>query len=396
MFEPILKQLACPGQRNPCGGQLNLRSDHSVPGGNHLGCEDVISGLLCCEACGQSYPIIAGIAVILPDWSDYILARCRHISALPAAALPVEAVQLLTDPNARHRRIAQVDNWEATDVLNGYLLSHFLFHALDGPGDLDSIFSSKRIAAQVRQDWPQTPLFLLKSWLTGDLLSGGVLELGCSVGGTVPLLAELLSGPYLGLDMSIRSVAMARRLILGTADAARGLLPEQFALSAKDGLDNATRSRLRGLAVDFVVADALRPPVAKHDWDVVSAMNMVDFSPDPVSFVQMQADLLRLGGRCFTTAPLSPHSPAYKALSDWSSGSASSPADVLTGAYRQAGLALSQWQVDLPWIVPRGPRYVEYFSVDAFLLERLSSPEADIPKETGEWCNDNNTGQVSS
>ena len=385
MFEPSLAQLACPGQLRPCGGRLDLRADRSALGANHPAGEDVVSGLLHCEACGQSYPIIAGIAVLLPDWPDYIRSRHRHIADLPTDALPKETVQLLNDPDVRHRQIAPGDDQESDDVLNAYLLSHFLCCVLDDLGELDDIFSSARIADRVRRDWPQTPLALLKSWLAGDQLCGKFLELGCSVGGTVTLLAELLAGPYLGLDLSIRAVAVARRLILGTGEAAQGLLPVQFGLPIDDGLDDATRSRLHELAVDFIVANAWHPPVAAHAWDVVSSMNMVDFSPDPLSFVRMQADLLGPGGRCFTSAPLSPHSPASKSLlSDQATGSAASPTDALADAYRQAGLALSRRQDDLPWIVPRGPRYVDYFSVDALLLTRLPAPETDIPIEPGQ------------
>ena len=67
MFEPSLAQLACPGQLRPCGGRLELRANRRASGANHPAGEDVVSGLLRCEACGQSYPIVAGIAVLLPD-----------------------------------------------------------------------------------------------------------------------------------------------------------------------------------------------------------------------------------------------------------------------------------------------------------------------------------------
>lgn len=374
MFEASLEQIACPGQVSDCGGRLKIRVDGTASGASYPENDDIVSGLLRCDSCSQSYPIIAGIAVLLPDWCDYIFARQRLLTSLPVAALPVEAQQVLNDPDARDRRNEQGENWESDDILNAYLHSHFLADNIDGPGELDDLFSSARIADQVRRDWPQTPLFLLKSWLAGDRPCGAFLELGCSVGGTVTLLAELLAGPYLGLDVSIRAVAVARRLVLGAGDAAQGLLPRQFASPDKDGLDDETRSRLHGQVVDFVVANAWRPPVAARTWDFVSAMNMVDFSPDPMRFVRMQSDLLRPGGRCFTSAPLSTHSPASKSLSDHATGSADSPTDALADAYRQAGLALSRRQDDLPWIVPRGPRYVEYFSVDALLLKRLSAP----------------------
>lgn len=237
--------------------------------------------------------------------------------------------------------------------------------------------ASHRIAALLQGDAKIHPHALLADRVDGPC--GSVLDLGCSVGGSIAALAARTNGAmadcYLGLDISLRAVAAARRLLSGAMARASSLALPGILLSPEDWLPAVLRDVLSRSLVDFVVADAWSAPVAQRTWDLAVAINVVDFAPDPMGFLQRKADLLRLGGRCFSAAPLSRASPAFAALAAAGEVTEGPATDSLVRAYWRAGFSLSERLDDVPWIMPRGPRCVEYFSVDALLLT-LDKPDA--------------------
>lgn len=369
MLETTLGRLACPGLTSPCDGRLNLEIEHSsfLSACKH---EDVASGSLICRECGACYPIIAGIAIVVADWKEYVLSRWEFISKLPRERIPAFVASVIEDTENQGKRYAPQQEWESDDILNAYLLNHFMCYSLNEFDDLKEIFTAPRIFDLIAENWPQTSPFQMKRWLEASPPCQDFLELGCSVGGTVTLLPDLLKGSYLGIDLSMRSIAVARKLLLETDAESDGLLPHGKCLDTEMWIDPGMREKIAGMDVDFIVGSAWQPPVSYGAWSFVSAANILDFSSDPQSFAIMQNALLTKEGRCFLTAPISPFSPIANKM-----GSGSPDGDLtnkLISLYRRAGFELLDRRDDLPWIIPRGPRYIEYFSVDAFLFAKHS------------------------
>lgn len=367
MLETTLSRLACPGLTSPCDGILSLEIQHTsfLSACKH---EDVASGSLICRDCGARYPIIAGIAIVVADWKEYVLSRSQFISKLPRERVPAFVASVIQDGENQGKSYARQQEWESDDILNAYLLNHFMCYSLDELDDLKEIFTAPRIFDLIAANWPQTSPFQMKRWLEAGPPCHDFLELGCSVGGTVTLLPDLLKGSYLGIDLSMRSIAVARKLLLQTDTESDALLPHGKRLDAEMWIDPDLREKIGDMNVDFIVGSAWQPPVGYGAWSFVSAVNIVDFSSDPQSFATMQNALLSNEGRCFLAAPISPFSPIANKM-----GSRSPEGDMtdkLISLYRRAGFKLLDRKDDLPWIIPRGPRYIEYFSVDAFLFAK--------------------------
>lgn len=366
MLEKTVSRLACPGVTSPCHGTLFLKVEQSsrLSTCKH---EDVGCGSLVCGDCGAFYPIIAGIAVVVSDWEEYVLSRWQLVSKLPRESIPARVVSLLDGNNYREHYLSQQE-WESDDILNSYLMNHFLCYSLDELDNLKDVFTAPRIFDLIAENWPQSSPFQMKRWLEAGPPCYDFLELGCSVGGTVTLLPGVLKGSYLGIDLSLRSIAVARKLLLQTDSQSIGILPHGESLDAEMWIDIDLREKIADLDVDFIVGSAWQPPVRFGNWNFVSAVNIIDFSSDPQAFVRMQHGLLSKSGRCFLAAPISPFSPIASKLD--SQFAAVSLTETVVELYRDAGFTLLDRKDDLPWIIPRGPRYVEYFSVDAFLFAR--------------------------
>lgn len=375
MLETTLHRLACPGDERPCLGSLSVAIDAvrtPQPGRP----PELDSGILRCERCGARYPIVAGIAILLADWKDYLLSRWPLVSRLPDERIPRCVIEEGNAPENVYKRYVRSQDWESDDILNAYLLNHFLCYSLEELEELKEVFTAPRIFDLVTENWAENPHFQMRRWLADAGGCGDFLELGCSVGGTATLLPGLVRGGFLGIDLSLRSVAAARTLLLDIRMAPQGLLPQGFVADAEMWIDPDTTAKLAGIDIDFVVGSAWSPPVRRAVWDFVSAVNMVDFSPDPVAFARMEQAVLAPAGRCFVASPLSPFSPVASILATHAGKPEATPTDALVEVYRQAGLSLLRRRDDLPWVMPRGPRYVEYFSVDALFFRADAGEQA--------------------
>jgi uncharacterized protein YbaR (Trm112 family) len=237
-------QLTCP----PCtwdrGAPASLRLDRS-DGGR----EEIREGSLRCVRCRESYPVLQGVAVLVPEGH-------RRVAQEAAA---------LEDP-VRH--------------LAPHLLAHY--------GDL--LPPAEREGLDGGDCWPRL----------GDLPAAGLaVDLAGSVGRGALGMARRAAFT-LGLDASFAAVRIAREV----AASGRAPVPvvEEGSL-ARDLVADA--SSLRGGPVEFAVADPERPPLPPGIATTVLAALVLERQGEPGEFLRRAASLLGPGGTLAVASPFS-------------------------------------------------------------------------------------------
>lgn len=239
--------------------------------------EDVTSGVLRCENCGQAYPIIAGVPILMPDLAGWLAANLHLVLQADISGAAAEAVVgALAGPDSAFNLVRQQQST--------YGHSHY--------GDLEAAGETEAVAGGV--------VSLLDAGLAGtEIGPGPVLDMGCAVGGATFALAERAAGPVLGIDVNWPLLKIA-------SHASRsGEVRYPLRIS---GLDYERRSgRLTGRArekADFWIADALALPFAAGTFAQTVSLNVLDCVPDPASMIGELARTLATEGRFLLCTPL--------------------------------------------------------------------------------------------
>jgi SAM-dependent methyltransferase len=183
---------------------------------------DVLEGGLECPACNCCYPIVKGVAVLLPE---------------PKTA-----------------ELRANDRYESPAVIASYLWSHY--------GDLFG--DPEATDAYVR--WADLI----------DRVSGPALDTGCAVGRLTFEMGRH-SELAIGIDRSLSFVQLARRLKQEGRLAVR--LPLEGRLTEPKAI--VLPSGWRRECCEFLVADAQSLPFPRGTFNVSSSLNMVDKLPRP-------------------------------------------------------------------------------------------------------------------
>lgn len=144
-----------------------------------------------------------------------------------------------------------------------------------------------------------------------------VLDAGCGIGGTSLWLAETRGAEVLGIGLSQRQIARAKR---------------------------AVRERGTG-GVEFAVADFTAVPEPDASFDAIIAIESLCHAPDKAAFFAEAARLLRPGGRVVVSDFMAARPPAgpgeIRHLGEWCDGwamSALAHPDDLAALASEAGL----------------------------------------------------------
>ena len=178
---------------------------------------DVISGELKCKSCGKVFQIKEGIAYLLPE-----------------SVMEIGTSQSL---------------YESQRMLSSYLWSHYA----DTFGDSEACDAYPAWAYHVPE------------------VSGFALDAGCAVGRFSFELSQKCDF-VIGLDYSRSFINTARKLLVeGHLEFP---LVEEGNMVTKKKITLADRWNLQ--KVEFIVADAMKPPFKKGVFSVVSTLNLVD------------------------------------------------------------------------------------------------------------------------
>ncbi len=235
-------QLVCPDCTWNRGIPAAVRIDRTDGGTS-----DIREGTLKCVRCAEVYPIVQGVAMLASEG---------------------------------YRRVAQ-ESAEVDDPLRlvgPHPLAHF--------GDL--LAPGERLGITPGDFWAR---------LAGLPAEGLAVDLSCSVGRA----ALGLSGRAaytLAMDASFVTVRLARSI------AASGRAPVRVVEEgAFERILEADTSGLGGGPLEFVVAEADRPPLPPDIAGFVLAANLLERQGDPEGFVRRSASLLRRGGTLAVASP---------------------------------------------------------------------------------------------
>ncbi len=196
--------------------------------------DDVLEGELRCPACGSTYSINHGVAVVLPK----------------------KSLSLISDNSG----------YNSQGMLSSYLWSHFS-EFFDGPNATDAY----------------------KRWsLHFQETDGFALDIGCSVG----RLSFELSKTHpcvIGIDTSLSFIRKARELL------AKKRL--EFDLIVEGHITEPHSCELdknwNYNGVDFIVADTLAIPFPKNLFSTVTSINVLEKIPRPIQHLQDVNKVLR-------------------------------------------------------------------------------------------------------
>lgn len=297
MKRAVLPLFTCPSPRgvNPCGGSLRAASVRGLPLVPHpADADELVEGSLRCESCGTHFPILSGVAILVPRPAEYVrrhheaLLRDlqRHGSPSPAllawlrsAAARGEGGQ---DYGADFRFSQQFETpWQTAQALTG------------DPYALYGCF-----AEWLRSIEGQSPYDVLARW-AGELPEprGLLLDAGCGVGGLLSRVAPSFQAA-LGVDTSFLAVLLGRRAVLHRPERERS-----YFLTRRRGHEVLRALEIAECAgAEIVVGDCTAPPFPAALFDAVVSCNVVDVAGLPET-LRAASRMLRGGGSLLLTDP---------------------------------------------------------------------------------------------
>jgi SAM-dependent methyltransferase/uncharacterized protein YbaR (Trm112 family) len=371
MLKSTLDSLRCPA----CAGDslvLEAKRAQVTPLGGH---EDVMAGTIRCADCAAAYPILAGVAVLVPEVGEYLLGHVKGIAKLVADdEIPVEfredyltAREELEDLGGEHIE----EDLEAERVNALYLMTHYL-RADGGPESRAWIRpdsgggGSPLIERLIAEHWDRGPFAAIEGWVD-DLGTGlELVELGCGVGGLGARLAPRLKR-YLGIDSSFASVALGRHLLLGAEYRGELRIPGDLLAGSVSRELTLSTGQAGATPADLVVGDLSRSPLRAGRWDLSVALNTIDMLDDPSGLPELQKQLLRAGGWAVQSCPYVWHEAVSRRLRAELPPGVSTSSQAAEWLYSQAGFAIERREEHLPWLFFKHLRQLEIYSVHAFL-----------------------------
>ena len=258
-------------------------------------------GILNCSnaECRSEFPVIDGIPIILPNIREYISQNI----------LPI---------------MARCDLSETMDSLLGdccgqgsafdFCRQHVSTYAFSHYEDLHTGTScpAPESAGSVAQ--------LLKEALKllgTESISGPVLDIGCSVGRTTFELAEVFSGPVVGIDLNFSMLKVAagvlRRGAVAYPRRKEGIAYERVSFPV---------SFFHTDQVDFWVCDATALPFENEAFSMAASLNVLDCVWSPYHHLQELARVLRPDSKAILSTPY-----------DWTAGV--TPVEAWLGGHSQ-------------------------------------------------------------
>lgn len=290
MKQSVLPLMACPApaRGGACGGPLSAggRSGPdpvTVPGDP----DELREGALLCGACGTEFPVLSGVAILVPDPGLYVrtyrgaLLRDldRHGTLSPGARAwlsrrgkPPGGEE---DYGADFRFSQQFeDPWTIARAM------------ADPPADLYGPF-----AGWLEQASGHGPYDVLAGWARELAREPHLLlDAGCGGGGLVGRLAGRFGASF-GVDLSFLAILLARRVLLHQPE------PEgSYLLSLRCG-EEVERPLVfpRAERAEFVVGDCRALPFPPGLFDAVCSSNVIDIAGLEPSLDEAER-VLRPGG----------------------------------------------------------------------------------------------------
>ncbi len=282
--------------KGSCSGMLQV-NNIAMPAVYATGdSNELLEGLLQCQKCQTQYPVLAGVAIIVPQLLTHLRDNYATILQLTMDLGGIGARMRAWMSEKKiywdRTKSSESQRYSGAARLNVYLGAHY--------DDLSACLPPEHPLNKILQTiYPQDLYMSLMDMAGPHLLTEGIaLDVGCNVGRLALELSRRCRFVY-GVDLAFGAVLAARRLLLGQPE------PLKTYEFVRNGLNMETRPlEVEGRQnVDLLVASALALPFESGAFDTVSSSNLIDVTPNPRGVIQSKEKILRIGGVLLTTDP---------------------------------------------------------------------------------------------
>ncbi len=347
----------------PCGATLRLGTE---PPARTTG-EELLEGALVCEACGASYPVVAGVAVVVRNpfryFRGFFPVAKGYLAEVGGMSRPFEVwlyAQMLGDlerkdeklfprPQPYDERVGHaLHKWLGT-----YLLTHYFPPVPSGEPLLDGLLEASH---------RRGPLALLGDMATRWCLPGAGLgvDIGCSVGGLTLRLASLCEYA-MGVDLSFEKVLTARRVVLRAPCGPAPLRLYHEGVS----YESVPIPEVSAENLDFVVASGSDAPVESGSADIVSSCNLIDIVNDPLAVLAEHVRILSPRGLLVLSTPYLDHTAA---VTQHLAADGRDPRETVFA--HLPGFRILEEATRVPWLLRASDRHYDLYLDHCFAARR--------------------------
>jgi SAM-dependent methyltransferase len=283
--------------------------------------DDVVSGIVSCDACGAEYPVIDGLPILVPDVRRYVQDNLYYL--LARDDLPPAVESLIGDASGPGSMFES-----ARQHLSSYVWDHW---GEFDPEERPPACGGARPGAVARG------LDAARAQAGDDLPEGPILDVGCGAGRSVHEAAKRHDRIVLGIDLGSSLARAARRAVVGgQVDYSRrriGLTYDR----RRFGVPPSPEGR-----ADIWICDVLSLPFADESFALVVGMNVLDCLGNPRDGLVELDRVLARGGEAVLTVPF-----------DWSA--AVTPVESWIGGHSQRGPHRGSGETILDHLLTDGP-----------------------------------------
>lgn len=348
----LLEEAVCPADRGgaSCHGRLVLDDRHPVLRSRaRTDGEEILEALLSCTGCGNRYPILLGVPVLIAPIGPYLRtfyhqmeeAQRAHgeFHALTKRFLTERMLDALDRPRAdlfRRPGIAFVG--QDPQYISAGIEFHYRTRATGAEYPHGSV-------AAYLWEVPDSPQREALAYFdrSGRPADGRALEVGCHVGGFVHDLARRASIAY-GVDLAYRAILVARQI-------AKGIPCPKGVYSAYQVSDVSVERPFQADPrenTEFLVASGARLPFPGGFFATVACFHVSEVADDGPALLDDIARVLRPGGLQVLASIDGLREPAHEGAAR-GEGAGLSPHDALRERLRRTCRVLEE-KDDVPWI----------------------------------------------
>ncbi len=323
---------------------------------------EVLEGLLCCSECGSKYPIVEGVAILVPDVGSYLSARLGEVVLATRAGSLSRAMRqhLFSYQEVRYPLPYTSQSWEGIAGVDMYIATHYGVKRR-------CAHASKPLRQILSKIRPVDIYHTLATMLhTSTPRDGKHLDVGCSVGGMMERLSSFMT-TLLGIEYSFLAALTARRILISSPTPLRSFMWPRDGLK---GSRDRIAVRIGRSIVDVVVGDALRLPVQIASFDSVSALHVLELTNAPKLILKECNASLAGGGRLLVSTPYywrNDRTPFSEWFPHASSRSSSAELQRLLRSY---GHEIILEKKALPWPLLVNQRYLQVWSSHVVLSRK--------------------------
>lgn len=345
-----LQTLRCIQKHNSinCNGNLEPASSQVTPEVDKNK-QELIEGVLQCKKCGANYPVISGVAIILPRVTTWCRNNYHYIQSGAALANGIGSeMQLWLADRQWHLGNCSADNYYESERWNTIFTATHYDSVSRGKDDLSPL--GKFIESQ-----PQV-FEVVEQMITRHLDKpvSHALDIGTNVGGMSLRLAAHAK-KVTGIDTSFNSILTARKIQCGQPVAQKSYR------RYNDGHNYEERTLEHQVDnTEFLVASLFNLPM-EEKFDLVTALNVIDVVDDPRQFLSSLTELITDDGLLLLTSPYSWGSDDVP-IDNWLGASSDRPSSIATlEEIEKQGFTIIEERDHVPWVLREHQRWYRVF-----------------------------------